>query len=412
MRFLYPAVFIILSLPVAAQRCPVTILPARAEAFARWINSIPVRQSLNTQAESVMRVPVIFHIVLNDDQLKDFDPTQVIAQLRVLNADYNRLNADTIRTPSEFAPVAGKLKIEFVPASQDPLGHPTCGVEIVSTMADGYYIKSNDGAAYKLLSSWPNDRYLNIWVININEPGNIGSSSFPDYILPGMPAPLDPRLDGVTIDFNVLGLTSGLYNRGRTLTHELVHYLGLLHIFDDTDNLGCLYTDYIDDTPPQDHSTSYCPPSPPPSCTTGINRMYQNYMDYTPDDCMNLFTVLQADRMKIVLQNARPGLINNPATRSLMNPPPIARISSPDYVTGLEPVLNTGFSVYQSGKTVIVSLSSSLSGSEVSLCNITGQIMQTARGSQEFNLSGASPGIYLIIIQGDGVRHVRRVLNW
>lgn len=168
MRCIVPVMLLLLNLPLAgiAQRCPVAIDQPRAEAFARWIDAKPLMRTSGTQSGAEIKIPVVFHIILNGSQMAGFDPAQITRQLQILNADYQRLNADTVQTPVEFAKVAGKLNIQFVLASVDPSGHPTSGVEEILTNNNGYTINLDDGAAYKSLSSWPHDQYLNIWIIN------------------------------------------------------------------------------------------------------------------------------------------------------------------------------------------------------------------------------------------------------
>ena len=101
------------------------------------------------------------------------------------------------------------------------------------------------------------------------------------------------------------------FNQGRTATHEIGHWLGLEHIWGTTDN-GCEDSDGIADTPNQDDSNNGCPTGLVSSCnnTTQGGDMYQNFMDYTDDACMNLFTQGQADYMQSIVRSSRPGLLS------------------------------------------------------------------------------------------------------
>ncbi|MEQ8423933.1 MAG: M43 family zinc metalloprotease, partial [Cyclobacteriaceae bacterium] len=202
--------------------------------------------------------------------------------------------------------------IEFVLAKQDPEGLATDGIRRVQgtktewTLADNYEFKS--------LSYWPSEDYLNIWVINFNDPENfIGYAQFPESTLPGLEgSSADPLTDGLVINYREVGSvedepTPGAFNleaqfnKGRTITHEMGHFFGLRHIWGDVSGCGSP-GDYVDDTPPQSSSTNGCPSHPQVSCSN--NKMFQNYLDYTNDACMNIFTQGQVTRMEIVLQNS------------------------------------------------------------------------------------------------------------
>jgi PKD repeat protein len=115
---------------------------------------------------------------------------------------------------------------------------------------------------------------------------------------------------------------SGTYNAGRTATHEVGHYLGLRHIWGDG---GCSVDDYCGDTPNSDAANYGCPTT---HVSCGSLNMVQNYMDYTDDNCMNIFTADQRTRMRTVMENSprRSNLRTSPVCQPL-NSPPIASIS-------------------------------------------------------------------------------------
>lgn len=282
----------------------------------------------NQRIAATYQVPVVVHIIHNSEAVgmgKNISDAQILSQISVLNKDYKRLNADAVNTPSEFLPLAGVFDVEFVLAKQSPEGLTTNGIVRVQgpktswTMNDNYEIKS--------LSYWPAEDYLNIWVCNLTD--YLGYSQFPVSGLPGLENSSTNRLtDGVVIAYNVFGSSDdgafdlqANYTKGRTTTHELGHFFGLRHIWAD-DNGGCNGTDYVDDTPNQAGSTSGCPAHPRVTCTD-VTAMFQNYLDYTNDNCMNLFTQGQVGRMVTVIENS-PRRASLTTSHGLSTPSPVA----------------------------------------------------------------------------------------
>lgn len=295
--------------------------------FEKWIKA---RQSLqNTQrTQATYRIPVVFHIIHNGEAIgtgTNLSEAQILSQLAVMNKDYQRLNEDAVNTPAEFLPVAGSLSIEFVLAKQTPAGLPTTGITRTQGTKSSYTI--TDNYTIKSTAYWPSESYLNIWICNITD--YLGYAQFPESTLSGLEGSSSNALtDGVVLAYNVVGSAddgiTGLatkFDKGRTATHEIGHYLGLRHIWGD-DNGDCGGTDYVDDTPNQSGSTSGCPSHPRKTCSAVV-AMFQNYMDYTDDRCMNVFTINQMDRIRTVLENSprRNSLLNSPA---LDEPVPIA----------------------------------------------------------------------------------------
>jgi hypothetical protein len=311
--------------------------------FERWMSDRMLRSRSSRQGRqqtASYKIPVVVHVIHNGEALgvgANIPDDQILSQIRVLNEDFARLNADTVNTPAEFAAVAGSLNVEFVLAKRDPEGFATNGIVRVNgqhaswTLADNYELKS--------LSYWPAEEYMNIWVCNLGD-NYAGYSQFPESSLPGMENSSSNRLtDGVVIWHKAFGsIDDGAFNldpywnKGRTATHEIGHFLGLNHIWGDEPL--CAGSDYVDDTPNQGDSTNGCPSHPrSDACSEVI--MFQNYLDYTDDDCMNLFTEGQVARMVTVLENSprRNSLVNSPG---LQDPLPfpndlgIKNILSPD----------------------------------------------------------------------------------
>lgn len=278
----------------------------KTEKFEQWlqtkISQRKNRSNLRTQA-GPYKIPVVVHVIHNGTSVGsgiNISDAQIISQLEVLNKDFKRLNADAGNTPAEFLPVAGGLDVEFVFAKQSPEGLPTTGIIRVNGNRPSWSV--NQDEELKAVSYWPSEDYLNIWVTNLSG-GYLGYAQFPVSNLEGLEDFQDglALTDGVAIDYTVFGVGSSnpQYNLGRTTTHEVAHFLGLRHIWGDED--GCSGTDYVNDTPNQLDETYDCPVHPAPECSG--NKMFQNYMDYTDDACMNLFTRGQVDRMKVILED-------------------------------------------------------------------------------------------------------------
>ena len=298
--------------------------------FEKWMNEKQRLRRSDARARktsSHYQIPVVVHIIHNGEPIgtgTNITDAQVLSQLRVLNEDFNRRNADTTNTPPLFKPVAGRLNIEFVLAKQDPDGSPTTG--IVRVDGDRSSWTMNDNYKLKSLSYWPAEEYLNIWVANMSG-GHAGYAQFPESDLPGMEnASMNRLTDGIVIWHKAFGseddgpfILDRVFNKGRTTTHEVGHFFGLNHIWGDED--ACTGTDYVSDTPNQGPSTDGCPTHPKSdNCSSII--MFQNFMDYTNDACMNLFTEGQVSRMKVVLENSprRNSLLSSPA---LQEPAPL-----------------------------------------------------------------------------------------
>lgn len=340
--------------------------------FEQWLaQKIQQRQKnkKGNRIQSTYQIPVVVHVIHNGEDIgvgTNISNAQINSQIAVLNKDYNRLNADASSTPAEFLPVAGSMSVEFVLARRTPEGLPTNGiVRQRGTRTTWSY--SND-EELKSLSYWPAEDYLNIWVCNLT--GYLGYSQFPVSNLPGLEDSPDNRLtDGAVFSYRVFGsIDDGAfnlhpqYNKGRTATHELGHFFGLRHIWGDESS--CAGTDYVADTPNQASETYNCPSHPrTDACTTGI--MFQNYLDYTDDACMNIFTKGQIDRMIEVLENSprRASLLVSPG---LSDPDPtgtnlaLVEVLSPAPLV-CERSITTVVRVQNIGTTLISSFSVSVS---------------------------------------------------
>lgn len=265
------------------------------------------RQASNpADTRSTYVIPVVVHVVYKT-AAQNISDEQIQSQIDVLNEDYNRMNADVTKTPAGFLPVAGSMSVTFCLAAFDPDGNPTSGITRTQTTATDFNLDDQmKSSATGGADPWPAKFYLNIWTCNLSD-NILGYATLPS----GGPPPDN---DGVVIRYNVFGRTGVLspsYNRGRTCTHEVGHWLGLFHTFDG----GCADGDHCDDTPKEAEAVYDCPVFPHISCNNGPDGdMYMNYMDYTDDVCMNLFTQCQCNIMMATLEdpNLRASLKNSP----------------------------------------------------------------------------------------------------
>lgn len=306
-------VFLLICLNISAQERCGTKAPDTGE-FENWISTKIAEKRLQTHRPlaTVYQIPVVVHVFHKGEPVGtgvNLSEERIKAQIDSLTADFRRLNADAINTPTEFLPVAADVEIEFVLAKQDPAGNPTNGIVRLQGSRNSYRSNSHR-PLLRSESYWPPEHYLNIVVTDLEV--FIGYASFPIYDFEGIINDTgDYIYDGVLVDFEYFGVnptTPSFESYGRTLTHEVGHYLGLRHIWGDG---NCSVDDFVDDTPLANSDngdyTSPCTfPNPDDDiiCTPGEPEMFQNYMDYTDDICMNLFTEGQKTRMRTVLENA------------------------------------------------------------------------------------------------------------
>ncbi|HWA06115.1 MAG TPA: M43 family zinc metalloprotease, partial [Ignavibacteria bacterium] len=248
---------------------------------------------------TVITIPVVVHVVWNTP-VQNISDEQVLSQIEVLNKDFRRLNADTTNTPAPWKSLGADCQIEFKMARRDPNGIPTLGITRTQTSITEF----GQSSALKFTSSgghdaWDRDRYLNLWVANLGSQ-LLGYATFPGG---------NAALDGVAIGYNYFGTVGTLsppYNKGRTATHEVGHWLWLYHIWGD-DNGSCGGSDLVGDTPNQAAEFYGCPGYPTvDACSPSApGVMFMNYMDYTDDACMNLFTNGQLIRINSAMNGPR-----------------------------------------------------------------------------------------------------------
>jgi len=262
-------------------------------------------------------IPVVVHVLYNTST-QNISDAQVLSQIAVMNADFRKLNADASLIPSAFAGVAADAQIEFCLAQRTPAGLATTGIIHKSTTTTSFI---DDDKAKKSAQggddAWDATKYLNLWVCNLGG-GLLGYAQFPG----GAAA-----TDGVVINYTAFGKNGSAvspYNLGRTVTHEVGHWLNLRHIWGDA-NCG---SDLVTDTPTQQTSNFGCPSYPHVTCSNGsAGDMFMNYMDYTDDACMYMFSTGQKSRMMALFGTggSRVGL----STSNGCTPPATASCGTP-----------------------------------------------------------------------------------
>lgn len=283
-----------------------------------WIKSHKVDKS---GGPALITIPTVFHVVYNPSiPEQNIHDSLIYSQLDVLNRDYRRLNPDTVNTRTIFDSIAADIQVEFCLASVDPQGNWTSGINRVQTTQTSFFTTPFDNSVKSSSTGgadpWPASDYLNIWVCDMGFNGIpfvLGYAQFPND---------DPNTDGVVITYQHFGdrwwdANAAPANLGRTATHEVGHWLGLYHIWGDGD---CTQIDSVPDTPNADAASqsdcdttkNTCDDSSTPFWN-GIDPpdMVENYMDYSADACMNMFTLGQKTRMW--------GFINNSSRTSLLS---------------------------------------------------------------------------------------------
>ncbi|MBK7869205.1 MAG: T9SS type A sorting domain-containing protein [Saprospiraceae bacterium] len=260
-------------------------LQSRMEAIERHTESY-LRNGLK-QREKIV-IPVVVHIVYGSSR-ENISDAQVQSQIDVLNEDFRAINNDISAVPTAFAGLIGDSELEFCLANTDPSGNPTNGITRKQSSRPTWGTSDRvKRASQGGVDAWNTSQYLNIWVCNIGN-GILGYAQFP-----GGPA----ATDGVVIDYRYFGRRGSAvipYNLGRTATHEVGHWLNLRHIWGDS-SCG---SDGVDDTPTHYRANYGCPIYPHYSeCGENIIEMTMNYMDYTEDHCMYMFSRGQSSRMQ------------------------------------------------------------------------------------------------------------------
>ena len=299
--------------------------------------------------QGIVYLPVVFHIVLTNPY--SITDAEVQSQIDAMNTDFSGLNPDTTNIPAAFEAVRGHSFIRFVLAKRTPSGELTNGIDRVAsttTANPNNIVDSIKRTSLGGADAWDPNSYINIWVGKVSDGG--GTLGYTQ--IPGSGSPADDGVFCNILGFGISSCNVPTYNKGRTVVHELGHYFGLNHIWgdDETSSNTCSGDDFraltadgssytlpaslynppgkgntaqdIGDTPNQSVATTNCPSTiTSDSCTsTPPGKMYEDYMDYTEDDCYSMFTKKQVERMEYVLNTYRTSLLTSPGATLPSNP--------------------------------------------------------------------------------------------
>jgi hypothetical protein len=359
------------------------------EAFTKQHISTSANNITNRIEGNIIKIPVVVHVLYHTQSEKISD-AQVQKQLDVLNSCFRHRNADSVKTPAYFKPLAADVEIEFQLARSDTRSRSTTGIIKKYTpitkwvMDDKMKFSGNMGD-----DAWDSKSYLNIWICNLDKLAGYSS-------LPGG----DPAKDGLVIDFGALAAIHGGsgYDLGKTAVHEVGHWLGLKHLWGD-ENCG---DDGVNDTPKQASYTGGCPSTIRITCNNGPHGdMYMNYMDFTNDECINLFTLGQKARMRAIFEPGGPRntiLSSKGLDQPLIFESPLPE-SDPQW---LHPQLypNPAISVF----TLDLSYDPRWIGKVIQVMNLQGQTVmqvQITSKTQQVGINKLQAGVYFLAAKKD-----------
>lgn len=387
-------------------------IQAMEQAIAPKIAAYKQNLQLGGSPEAVITVPTVVHIIHNTTEAvgngRNISGLRVTQQIQVLNDDFRRTNADASNTPSYFLGAAADCEINFCLVTKYPSGHPNAGQTLaepgidrvstadisgISNTSSGYGTNTINNTI-KPATSWNPDEVFNIWVCQLPN-GLLGYATFPNSV--------SPNRDGVVIGFQYFGLTGGNFGKGRTTTHEVGHWMGLYHIWGD-DNGACSGSDQCGDTPNQANSTGGCPSGlRQDACApSSTGYMYMNYMDYSYDACMNMFTNDQKSRIQTFMSTT-------PRRNTLPN-----FASTLCNITDIEEVEEKGeINIYPNPSTGIINLTfKTQKKRDVIVYNVLGEMVASVN-TDELNtmidLSNQSKGIYFVKIKTGNVTFSKKV---
>lgn len=305
--------------------------PGYIESVNKTFDEAKLRGKSADRSFDIYTIDVVVHIVYQNEE-QNLHDSIIFSQIATLNEDFNRINTDASNVRPIFQDRVGSADIQF--RLTDIIRVQTTASFTPDLLDGGLpdHVKITSEGGSNAID--PTAR-LNLWVCKI-EPiviwgiplGQVLGYAYPPAGLSHWPEEVSapsPDLDGVVIDYRIFGRNNPLTidpgtgqeisGYGRTVVHEVGHYLGLRHIWGDPDIFGgdgCLVDDGVEDTPNQQRSSDWTCNHQQNTCSgDDLPDMIENYMDYSAETCMNSFTLGQIEIMRGVLEGPRIGLIEN-----------------------------------------------------------------------------------------------------
>lgn len=260
-------------------------LGARMNAIEDFTKQVLANPGQYRLVNGVVEIPVVFN-VLYKTSAQNVSLTQLQSQIDVLNEDFSATNADYNLTSTYNSVKADNITVRFVLDA------------VIRKQTNTTSWSTNDAMKKSPKGIPPTSptTKLNIWVCNMGG-GILGYAQFPGG---------NSATDGIVLDDNATGRTgtaAAPFNKGRTATHEVGHWLNLRHIWGD----ATCGNDLVSDTPTHNTANYGCPAAGhTSSCAGNPIEMTMNYMDYTDDACMYMFSQGQASRMLAVFAAGGP----------------------------------------------------------------------------------------------------------
>lgn len=312
--------------------------PEYSGQVARVFADAKLLSSLRGTSNEVYTVPVVVHVVWKEDE-ENLSDDLIYDQIETLNEDFRLRNPDRTSMRKEYSNRQGNANIQF--ELVEIRRHQTDEEYTIDLFGDEILPDKVKRTADGGSDAADPNQYMNIWICNIRPIPFLGAQilgyAYPPADLPNWPedasAP-SPELDGVVVHYRRISKNNPFtssspsagvdYQNGRTLTHEVGHYLGLRHIWGDGGGIfggdSCAEDDGVEDTPNQGQQTANDCNKSQNTCTVGPEAdepdMIENYMDYSSEYCMNSFTHGQVAIMRSVLEGSRSGLLEDIQTSS------------------------------------------------------------------------------------------------
>ena len=270
------------------------------------------KNSFPLQNRNTITIPVVFHILWHKEE-ENISNQQIQTQIEILNRDYNSENIELSFIPDEHLASATNANISFCIATKFDGTNLIEGIsrkhiDQESINVNQLYFSDSGGD-----DAWNTKKYLNIWVCKLPS-GLLGFATMPNSV--------EPYKDGIVIDYRNVGSIGSAtentpYHLGRTLTHEVGHYLNLLHPWGKQQG-ECEEDDLVDDTPVQAFSNPNCNLD---AHSCGSLDNHWNFMGYADDACMAFFTEGQKSRMLECLVALRPQLLDTECCSNAIHRP-------------------------------------------------------------------------------------------